>query len=288
MNCDSFKIVHYNINSLQNKVHFIEEELGEYDIICITESKLNDQITDEKIKLDGYRLIRRDRKCDNGGGIVTYVKDNLKVKRRNELENIRDKIMWLEVNINQNKNILLCICYRPQTTPIAFWSRLSDSIEVSLDWRNIANVIILGDLNDDLLDNRKHHIRELITKYNLHSLIDQPTRITPTTRTLLDPILVNKQDNVIDTGVIPPICSDHYATYLHLTFKSNKQTAFTREIWDYNQANYDLFNENIQARNISQIINNSINIDNACQAFTENVLEVAAQSIPKKEITVRP
>ena len=40
---DKFSIVHYNIQSLTNKLDIIESELCNFDIICLTETWLDDR-----------------------------------------------------------------------------------------------------------------------------------------------------------------------------------------------------------------------------------------------------
>ncbi|MCG8047066.1 MAG: hypothetical protein N0E48_15780, partial [Candidatus Thiodiazotropha endolucinida] len=67
-NCYSkFSIVHYNIQSLTNKVDVIESELRNFDAICLTETWLDNRVPDETIKINGFSLYRRDRVGDNHG-----------------------------------------------------------------------------------------------------------------------------------------------------------------------------------------------------------------------------
>ena len=51
----------------------------EPDIICITESWMNDSLGEDEIKLDGYTLFRRDREVNcKGRGVLLYVRDILR------------------------------------------------------------------------------------------------------------------------------------------------------------------------------------------------------------------
>ena len=68
-------MVHFNIQSLANKIDIIESELKDFDIICLTETWLDRRISDTDIELSGFKLpYRRDRQGDNHGGICVYVK----------------------------------------------------------------------------------------------------------------------------------------------------------------------------------------------------------------------
>ena len=46
-----FSVVHYNIQSLSNKVDMIESELRDFDAICLTETWLDRRASDETIKI---------------------------------------------------------------------------------------------------------------------------------------------------------------------------------------------------------------------------------------------
>lgn len=77
-NESNFSIVHNNICSLQNKVHFIEAELNHFDIITLSETCLNSNCRNEKIDLFGYHPpVRRDRQDRDGGGVAIYVKKKI-------------------------------------------------------------------------------------------------------------------------------------------------------------------------------------------------------------------
>ena len=56
-----FSIVHYNIQSIPNKVDLIGSELRNFNVICLTETWLGQNTPDENLKINGYKLYRRDR-----------------------------------------------------------------------------------------------------------------------------------------------------------------------------------------------------------------------------------
>lgn len=94
-NISSIKIAHSNINSIRNKLDHISSELSDYDIICISESKLDDSISDNKLGIEGYRLpLRKDRITNSGGGLVMYIKNQIHVKRRHDLEDTNTENLW--------------------------------------------------------------------------------------------------------------------------------------------------------------------------------------------------
>ena len=102
---DKFSIVHYNVQSISNKIDLLESELMNFDVICITETWLDNRTSDDVLVLDGYKLHRRDRVGDSHGGICVYVKQNTYSSRRKDLELPHIECVWVEVSINNKKKI---------------------------------------------------------------------------------------------------------------------------------------------------------------------------------------
>ena len=51
-----------------------------------------------------------------GGGVVVYIADYIRYKRRTDLESADIESIWLEINLNDTKPILISSVYRPQAT----------------------------------------------------------------------------------------------------------------------------------------------------------------------------
>lgn len=67
---------------------------------------------------------------------------------------------------------------------------------------------ILGDFNDNLLLNDSK-LSKQIKKNKLTQIVDAPTRVTPTSTTLIDLIITNSPDKVLIHNVVPHIIADH-------------------------------------------------------------------------------
>ena len=71
----------------------------------------------------------------------------------------------------------------------------------------------MGDFNYDLLNQSATHnsdkFLEILNLYQLHQLINEPTRITETCKTLIDIIITNKPENYLKSGIIHIEISDH-------------------------------------------------------------------------------
>ena len=163
---DKFSVVHYNVQSILNKLDLIETELRHFDAISITESWLDQRTSDEDLKLNDYKLFRRDIVGDNHGGICVYVWENIYSCMRNDIELPNIECVWVEMMVHNRKQ-LLGTFYRPPNSPNVVMTSIEDSIGLAFD-TNIQNILITGDFNLDLLkDISKRNIADLCQHFNL-------------------------------------------------------------------------------------------------------------------------
>ena len=69
--------MHYNVQSIANKMDLIQSELCNFDVICITESWLDGRTSDNDIKIEDFELFRIDRPGDHHSGIYVYVRNSV-------------------------------------------------------------------------------------------------------------------------------------------------------------------------------------------------------------------
>ena len=91
------------------------------------------------------------------------------------------------------------------------------------------DIVLIGDLNCDLLSSnpRTEALRSFCTLVNATQLINEPTRITQSTSTLIDVVLVSNPAHVKSSGVSDITISDHFLVYAFLDLKVPKQAAIT-------------------------------------------------------------
>ena len=176
--------------------------------------------------------------------------------------------------------------YRKPNTPVSFWDRLNIAIEKASDISR--NIIIVGDLNEDLLDDRNNHLRDVLSLNSMKNLISTPTRRTPNSETLLDPIAVSDSVGVLEVGTLD-VCntiSDHLATYIHSTFTYSLGSSYTRTVWSYKSGDYDKLNDLIRTKNWDFLTEEDI--DTACAKFISTLIHFIKQCVPNKEVIIRP
>ena len=214
---DNVSIIHWNICSLRNKMEFVEIESKKHDILTISETWLDNNDDSNNLSLPGFHpIVRKDR--DGHGGVGIYVRSNMVMKERPDLDVPGLESVWIETKINQNV-LLVGTIYMPPNTPVAYWELVRESVD------NVFNTphrfIILGDLNTCFLNNPSPHLVNIIQQYNLHQLVNDYTRITTETKRCIDLVLTSSTDYIGEVSVLPSVCSDHMLPCVKLKLRKN-------------------------------------------------------------------
>ena len=175
----------------------------------------------EYVTIPGYSALFRNRSVIRGGGVGVYIRESLTFKQRKDIEKLQPdfKHLWLEFpGRNRHSKILVGIFYR--STRILNTKDWFDHLESLLGYINTTwdgLLVITGDMNIDMLTPTNDITKEyqsLLDMFDLHQIINEPTRITRTSRTIIDHIVVNSPTNIAASGVIPcSIVSDHDGVY---------------------------------------------------------------------------
>ncbi len=118
-----------------------------------------------------------------------------KSKVLNDLSYIPDSglhQLWVQIQLNKNKSIIVCVTYKPQNCPVAC---IKDELKPMFieAFMMQPQIVIMGDRNCNLLNNSSVDAKALLdtcNELNLSQIIEEPTRITAQTRSLLDVIMI--------------------------------------------------------------------------------------------------
>ena len=213
-----FKMACLNINSLTKHIDELRIVLSNQcvDILAINETKLDGSICDNEVTVVGYNIIRRDRLANgrSGGGICFYIRSNINYFLREDLVMDRLEMLSIEVRKLSTKPFVITTWYRPLNSPVDLFSHL-DILLRKLDTENIEHYL-MGDINCDLLSENNANVNALLNVsdvYGLKQLITEPTRITPSSSSLIDLIFTNQPDLISFSGVSHVGIRDHSLIY---------------------------------------------------------------------------
>jgi len=285
----SLTVCHANIRSLSRaKLLAIKTSLSKkYDIITLSETHLHCGVSDDVFELNGfYDIIRKDRTDKGCGGVAIYVKRGVVFKRIYELEVPDLEVICISVQTRQGK-ILLCSCYRPPDKT-DFWDKFDSLIDDIKETNAYKYLFFLGDLNSNFNTTNGNKLSQLCLDQNLKYLINEPTRITEDSATILDQILTNAPNFVSDIAVSPPISTtDHCTISATIHLKINKEKPYYRDVWLFDKADFSKFRETISETDFDSLFNLD-DINDICESWTNKLLDAAKQSIPHRRILVRP
>ena len=133
--------------------------------------------------------------------------------------------------------MLVIAWYRPPSEPVASIEKFEQVLQYLEN--EDKEIILLGDINYDLLrkespihnrtdpfasdygdqgaacseNSSANKVLELYNAYGLKQLINEPTRETLSTSTLIDHVAVSDHRKIVESGVLKIALSDHYMIY---------------------------------------------------------------------------
>ena len=211
-----FKVGSINIASIYKHIDelrlFMEKQ--PLDILAINETRLDKTVPDSVVNLVGYNIVRQDRNR-NGGGVCVYIRTSIEFRRRLDLENDSLEMIALDIKKPNSRSFLVSCWYRPPHSPVECFDIFEECLNKAED--EYKDIYITGDINCNVMSNspESHTSRlvNLIETHQLSQLINQPTRVTEETRTLIDLFITNSEESILHSGVYPLSISDHNLIY---------------------------------------------------------------------------
>ena len=216
------------------------------DIICLTETWLNDSISNYQILPTGYNIFRRDREDRVGGGTLNAIKSHLSTREISVIPLSLEAVV-VEIALNSCQTLLFIVCYR-SPSEIDFIPKFKSLLD-PLQLDKYRGVFIVGDFNypgiewidgsgfTNSITSEEQQFASLIMDLYLFQLVDRPTR----KKNILDLVITNSPSTVssIDSGPYfaeAGLPSDHYPVVFDIDFSgklkdSNHKFCFDFKIW---------------------------------------------------------
>lgn len=282
--------IHYNVQSIANKIDILTTELSEFDILAFSETWLHPSIKTEDLLMQSFKPPeRKDRARDHHGGVMIYVKDTIHYKRRNDLEPVGVECIWIEVQLKSTR-LLFGLFYRPPNTNSDYFSSIEDSISLALDTQ-ISNIFVTGDFNFNMLTQQtSRKITEICEQFSLYQTINEPTHFTEHSSSLLDIILTSDKNHLLYSGVAEPFLHQdvryHCPVYGILKFSKLNKKSFTRRIWNYDHGDYNLLRRKISDTDWDTLTDPDINI--YAKNITDHINSLTTECVPNRNVRIRP
>jgi hypothetical protein len=285
----NLSFIHYNVQSLLPKIDVLGIELRDFDLLAFSETWLSDEVSSDDLIITSFKKPERKDRNDGYGGVTVYVKNTIQYKRRLDLELNDIECIWLELSVVKKK-ILFSIMYRPPNSSANYLNSLNDSINLAYD-TGIKDIIITGDFNLNVLHApSQRKINTLCQQYGLTQIIEEMTHYTEHSSSIIDLIFVNDVENVVLSGVGDPFLDQnqrfHCPIFCFLKHKKPKIKSFTRNVWLFDKANFDLMRQNALTTDWTDTYDD--NTDTYCSNITDKIKLLAHQCIPNRKVTIKP
>lgn len=250
----SFRVSEWNCHvtsSSEDIENFLSAMNSSIDVLGICETFLSMDSCLSSYIFPGYQMISKVRNRMRQGGLSFLLKNGIKFEERDDL------CLWIEGKVEifsveivfvENKKIVICLVYKPPSTPsVEFLDLFDDYLCKLLSVKN--ECIIMGDFNFDLLCLNSYNFEffNLMLSHGYFPMNRLPSRITEHSATLIDNVFLPSNlvpDSYCDIMIHPG--SDHLPVSCTIKQRSPTYEKSRRKlIRDLRPANLHEFREQI-------------------------------------------
>ena len=192
-------------------------------------------------------------------------------------------------------SVLFSVMYRPPDFN-QFFDLISSPLEKA--WFKSSNIFLLGDFNCNLLieGNQEsdtnisnaniNKLRSIFEMFNMQNVIQEATRLTITSSTLIDLIVTARKDLVSSSGVFPLGISDHHLIYATIRIKNKRPPPKIIKTRDYKRMDINSFRHDLETAPF-QIASIFDDPDDHLWAWQCLFNDICNEHAPWKEVKVR-
>lgn len=299
----------HNINGLFNNIDELTSFLTDSKMHfgCISETFLNDNISDAMVSIPGYNIIRKDRvfRPLSRGGVAIYLRKGFKFKTLSVPDSLSTQLnsdlefLFIEVSVGSTKCLLGSLYNPPIYSAVRSYSRVKRSIEdlallLSHFTAMYEYCFIMGDVNFDLLKtNLSLSSNYLNMVHSLGLLIFN--RIFPThdagnhsDATLIDHLIVLNNDHISYFDQLSPLGSSHHELLYFSVDLPCQISEYTFSYRDFKSFDFAQAIECFNSLNWWAVGGlDSGNLNHHLEAFNNNINIMFNSCIPIKTITIK-
>jgi exonuclease III len=285
-------VLHQNIQCISNKLLDIDlvlkSRVENIDVLCFTEHWMKEDYLN-LIKIEQYKLVSHfSRKKYNHGGSCIYVKNSIITKEVNCIQGLsveKDFEMSMTEVVDYDY-IIVCIYRSPDSNFRIFLKNLVVVLQ-KIQLRN-KKLLLCGDWNINfMLDNiRLQELQILLESYGMMNTVRYPTRITPSTESLIDVIVTDKGNPELRASVVYLGLSDHLAQIAGMSSgKGNKKIkiVYRRQ---FTKNRVEEF-KNLLSQETWNEVSDCSDVNLSLKAFLDNFLYSFDVAFPYKRVKLR-
>ena len=269
--------------------------MHKFNIICISETFLNNTCEDNDLNLNSYSLLRADYPSNvKRGGVCICYKDTLALRVISTP--YLNKSFLCEVTIG-SKNCIIGTVYRSTSqNSHEFESSLSsfEFLLQDISNRNPYLKLLLGDYNPrntnwwhlDITTTEGIQLETTTAIYRLQQLIDKPTHILKNSSSCIDLIFTNQSNLIVNRGTHPSLHENcqHQINFGKAWPRVEYPLSYKLHVWHYAKANVNGINKDISQFNWQGSFTN-LPINEQVNLFSFTLMNIFSNFIPNKIVT---
>ncbi len=124
---------------------------------------------------------------------------------------------------------------------------------------------------------------------SLFQVINEPTRITEHSATLLDLIFTSSPGYFVKSGTLsPPGNCDHSLVYARMSISFAKPKCYTRHGTCYSRIDYNKLSEALTGANWEEIFTSVEDVDALYNRWSENFRQILVMCVLNRMVVIRP
>ena len=283
---ETLSVIYTNARSINSKLVDLETLISDNnpDIILLTETWCNSDITNSYLNLNGYfidpdlRVDRLDTANGIGGGLLVYCKNGLNIIPVEKTIDYNQYCQFLVKSDQCNNDLCITLVYRsPNST------KENNDLLCKIVEESVPNTIIIGDFNfpqidwsDGTGDSKSRNLINVADNKFLTQIVNFPTHQRGN---ILDIALTDIPDKILNVENIGNLgSSDHCLIQIDVMFNCNfiKTSELSLDWKNAKEEDLRNFFSNIDW-NLSM---SNMDTDQAWQFFTKKIEEGTKQFIP--------
>lgn len=251
-------------------------------VVALSETRVDANIEDSEINIGGYSQVRCDAENRYTGGVVVYIRNDIKFETV-MVQKVIGNCWCVVIGLFEQwyKGTIVILYHSPSAPDGIFIRFIEDLIE---DLIVKEKCIVIGDFNIDLrLDTfYSNKLKNVMSCLGMKQYVDQPTRVTINSCSLIDLVFANLRLNECVTVVENPKITDH--SWVKIEFKTNQDENCYKEFRGraYKRINIENFISELQR----SVVNNcELDINERASSFVKNI--VAALDVVAPERTFK-
>ncbi len=262
------------------------------DILCITETWLNDNVCDEELQQPNYVLFRRDRNIDDypigmytqtaRGGVLIFTHVNMNGSMAT-IDSNGTESLWINISTTTDNQLLIGNCYRPELAGPPYVTKLCNLISSI----NHTNTVLVGDFNfrgidwstESALGNCEDMFLRCIQENFLHQMVTLPTR----DKYINDLLLTTDESLVHNVEVYNHFGnSDHKVIEAEIQLHRPTMATTPRKVFMYSRGNYISMQQEANDLDWCDILGHRTSMEAKWEAFRSSYNRLTDKHIPSK------